>query len=277
MLRAAVVPHGDRALGPAVAHGEAGVRCPAGEVAEQHLALGVAELDDAPREVLVHEERLASGHRVDAHHGVHGHAVGAAVRLRVVQRREPLAELPKRRRELLVGLVLVRPHGVAADGGTLHHVQDRQDGGLLLTGEVAVPLVGERAPRGPELEDLGGLRGAGHVRVTLELSEAPPEGDVGLLAQVLVGEEEHEVLDQQVADGVDLGRLRPLERDPADLGAEGPREPDDVQPLCARCGSHGRPSLVAPGHCPTDRGYGPASPLSRRSCGTRRAARRCRA
>ena len=74
------------------------VRRPAREIAEQVVALLVAELDDAAREVLVDEQRLAAGLRVDADDRVDRHLLRLAVRRRVVQRGEPLTELLERRR-----------------------------------------------------------------------------------------------------------------------------------------------------------------------------------
>ena len=162
------------------------------------VALLVAEFDDAAREVLVDEEGLAAGLRVHPDHRVDRHLLRLAVRRRVVERRETLAEFLQRRRQLLVGLVHVGPHRVAADRGAFDHVEDRHHRGALLEADVAVPLVGDAAARGHQLEDLGVVRErVVEVRVPLELAEVAAEADVLLHREVLVGKEEDLVLEQQ--------------------------------------------------------------------------------
>ena len=162
------------------------------------VAFLVAQLDDAAREVLVDEEGLAAGLRVNADHRVDRHLLRLAVRRRVVERGESFAEFLQRRRQLLVGLVHVGPHRVAADIGALDHVQDRHHRGALLEADVAVPLVRDPAAGGHQLEDLGVVRErVVEVRVPLQLAEVATEVDVLLHRQVLVGKEEDLVLEQQ--------------------------------------------------------------------------------
>ena len=61
-----------------------------------------------------------------------------------------------------------------------------------------MPLVGDAAAGGHQLEDLGVVRErVVEVRVPLELAEVLPELDVLPYRQVLVGKEEDLVLEQQ--------------------------------------------------------------------------------
>ena len=66
VLGAAVVPDGDGALCPAVAHGEARVGHPLGQVGQQRFAFGGVHLDDAVGEMFVDIQRAPAGERVHA-------------------------------------------------------------------------------------------------------------------------------------------------------------------------------------------------------------------
>jgi hypothetical protein len=122
MLGAAIVPESDRSLVPVIANGETGAGDPANQILQEHLALIVAELDDATREVLVHEERLPAGLRMNTHHGMNRLDLGLAVWARIVERRQPLAEIPDRRRERFIGPVHIGPQCVASDRWALPHL-----------------------------------------------------------------------------------------------------------------------------------------------------------
>ena len=98
-------------------------------------------------------------------------------------------------------------------------------------GDVAVPLVGNaaRAVGGAQLEELGALALEVQVRMRFELPEVAAEGEVLVGAQMLAGEEQHHVLEQQLVDDprIVLGRL--AERDATDLGTQRAREPPHVE------------------------------------------------
>ena len=65
------------------------------------------------------------------------------------------------------------------------------------------------------------------MRVPFEFAEVTPEGDVLRHVQVLIGEEEDLVVQQQAADGCGLVRAGLRQRQIVDLGAQGPGEAYD--------------------------------------------------
>jgi hypothetical protein len=119
---------------------------------QQELGLLLAEADDVAREALVHVQRLLAGDGVHAHERVlrldgraaHGPAALAReVRLGDggVHRAQALEALLERGREAVVRLDLGEEEGVAAaDLGLVEDEEERGAGGLLLVGDVGVPL-----------------------------------------------------------------------------------------------------------------------------------------
>jgi hypothetical protein len=152
---------------------------------------------------------------------------GTQVRSGVVVGGEPVAQLAQRCRQFLVGLARVGPHRVAPHLGYDLRLQDGELRGMALTRDVAVPFVGDAtlSVGGAQFEELGALALQVEVGVCLEFAEEATEGDVLVGVEVLFGEEQHHVLDEQVVDQPGIGRVRPAEGDAVHLGAERARQP----------------------------------------------------
>ena len=43
--------------------------------------------------------------------------------------------------QFLIGLIQIRPHGIAAKFGARHHMQDGHDGRLILKGNIRMPFI----------------------------------------------------------------------------------------------------------------------------------------
>ena len=127
----------------------------------------------------------------------------------------------------LVGQHHVGPHRVAAHRRAFDAAQHAAEGRLLAPGGVGVPgvlvavvgLVGRLV----DAHQAGILGVAAGHRVVFEFAEVPREGHVLGARDVLVAEEQHPVLQQQLAD---LGDQRGIARGDAEV---------DVAQLCADC------------------------------------------
>lgn len=85
-----------------------------------------------------------------------------------------------------------------------------------------MPLVGDPtiAIGGAKLEELWALAFEVEVRVRLELAEVAAECEVFVSGEMLIGEQQHEVLEQEFVDHSGVVAVGVPERDAADLGAE---------------------------------------------------------
>ena len=148
MLGAAIVPDGNGARGPVIAHGKARVLYPVDQIFQHGLAFRRIHFHQSTREVLVHVERLLAGLWMHPDHRMNGHLVFAVMRMGVVQCAETVAKRLHGWRQLLVGLIKVGPHGVATKLWAGDHVQNRHDRRLIFKGDVGMPFVSNAAMSG---------------------------------------------------------------------------------------------------------------------------------
>ena len=185
---------------------------------EQHLRFGPRQLRDPATELLVDEESLAARAGLNPHDRVLGSQRASRV---VVGAGEALEHRLQGIAERVVDIEGVDPHGVAAELGTLDHVQQRRDRGRLREGDVGVPEVGLGGDLGIELDDLGELLvDIRDVGVHLELTEEGTDVAKLLDGGSKTGEEEHQMRGEGIHQ-LSGGRLvEPVGRQAAHRGAE---------------------------------------------------------
>jgi len=166
----------------------------------------------------------------------------------VVDCGQPVDEIFDRLRQAFVGRIGVRPQGVAAGLGDHDGVENGAERGRLDEGHVGVPLVRGFAlaavDLGPlvhpvqiaglgvvDLEDLAVFADARDHRVGVgDLAEVERELLVLGGGEVLAGQEDHLVVQKGLPDGRHRRRVeRLMEIDIAYLGADGARQPGDVE------------------------------------------------
>jgi hypothetical protein len=163
----------------------------------------------------------------------------------VVHRAQTVDQLAHRRGQRLVRGVHAREARVTAELGQLHGAQDRPHRRIGEERVVAVPLVGALAHRMDLIQHhdlrrvlVHGLEGR-HVHG----AEAQRELELLLVVDVLVAEEEHEVVEQRLAQTSDVvvGERQP-QVDAADLGADRQRQRPDLDARALRAHGRGLPS-----------------------------------
>jgi hypothetical protein len=194
---------------------------PAEQEREQRLALVASELRDPAGELPVHEQARPPGLGMDPHHRVLGLALRMPVVGRAVDRREAGQHLAHRRREALEGEILVRPHGVTTGRRDLVRLEHRTHRWRRIEGDVGVPHVGDETAVGVQHDDLGVLvRELRDERVDLGFPEAGRERHVLVGREVLTGEEQHEVLEQERLQSGKAVVVEPPDIEPVHLGTE---------------------------------------------------------
>jgi hypothetical protein len=149
------------------------------------------------------------------------------VRVVAVHRSQPVGQVAQLRRQALVTGDRVGPDGVATHRRDDLGVQEARRRGPVDEGQVPVPVIGLGPVGGVHRPQVRPLRGVLVDRVAQrQLPEPLDEGDLAVVVQRLVPEEDHFVLEQGTADLGD-GRVteRPGRVDPTDLGADVPGEP----------------------------------------------------
>ena len=148
---------------------------------------------------------------------------------------ERIEHLAHRWRERLIGEVLVGPHGVAADVGAFDHVQDRHHRRVRKKSDITVPLVGDASLRGFQLHDLRMVViRARKVRMNLELTELAAERDMTVEGEFLIGEEQHQMLEEGDTNRRDVVLGGSVEVDAGHFGAE--RRPNPTDAKSRHCG-----------------------------------------
>ena len=220
------------------------------EEREQGVALGPLELLEPGGETLVDVEGGTAGLGMGAHRGMLGRRVDAVAQVvapvaadvvlpALVHRRQLLEQPLHAVGEGLPGGVHAGEQGVAARRRRLLDAQDAAHRGVDVARDVGVPqLAGHelRVAVGVHDQDLGMLgvlRGGG---MDVQVPEEAAEGLVLRPGQLLIAEEQHEVLHQRGADGVDgVGGERRAQVDPGHLGPDDRRHRLDPN-VILQCG-----------------------------------------
>ena len=173
------------------------------------------------------------------------------------------ASVAQLRRERLVRVHRVGPHGVAADLGDHDAAQERERHRLVEERHVGVPVGGGRARRGVDLleQRLVGRRLDRRV-AERERPEPAGERDLALVVERLIAEEHDLVLEQCAPDvGHRLVVELAGEVDARELGADRAGERRDLEAARGRVRSFGMPRLDRSGRPRATRGVCPQAPV----------------
>src|SRR5687767_1276580 len=220
VLRAAVVPEGDRARAPPKPAGELRSRLVAEEIVEQWRAFLLGHAVEAHGVGDVHVERPPARLRMAADDGMRGHVVllplagavlhavlagAAGIRLgRAIDGQQPFEHRLQTVGQRLVRQVHVGEERVAAIRRDLAGDQHARHRWHVEVGGIGVPHAAEVHALVLELQhgnDLRILRQSLHEGILDRLTEAAPEGEELRRREILIPEEDHQMIEPGAPHG----------------------------------------------------------------------------
>ena len=212
---------------------------------QQHAPFFFRQLVDVGREMAVDEQRLALGHGMGANDrmrcprehlalvvAAHQHVGSAVDVIAGMGRGEPFEIDLHARRKRIVGCILAGKEGIAAGARHGVQVEDAAERGLLVAGDVRVPILAADALGigiGMDRQNLGMSFRTRRIRVDVQLTEISAESLVGFHVQRLIAEEENLMLGQRLMHLLDLPVAERFRQyDALDSGANTRRDGTDA-------------------------------------------------